>query len=347
MHIIKTALLSYGMSGKVFHAPFIAANPGFQLAGAWERSQKNIQQDYTGVISYPTLQALLADDTVELVIINTPNDSHFDYAQQALLANKHVVVEKAFTTTAAEGEALKILAEKQQKMISVYQNRRYDSDCRTVQKVITDNLLGNIIEAEFHYDRYKPVVGPKAHKETPGPGAGLLMDLGPHLIDEALHLFGMPLAVFGDIRITRPSSKVDDWFDIQLYYPVLRVRLKAGNIVREPVPASIVHGLNGSFIKTRGDVQEADLLAGKKPGSINWGIEPKSEWGLIHTEKNGIVVRETIPSRSGNYGDYYQGIYKALTAGEPVPVSAAEGIRIIEIIEAAKKSSKEKKVIDL
>ena len=176
MHTIKTALLSYGMSGKVFHAPFIAAHPGFQLAGAWERSHKNIQQDYPDAISYPTLEAVLADETIELVIVNTPNNTHFGYATKVLLANKHVVVEKAFTTTAAEGEALKALAEKQHKKITVYQNRRFDSDTRTVEKVIAQNLLGKIVEAEFHYDRFKPIVGPKVHKETPGPGAGLLMD---------------------------------------------------------------------------------------------------------------------------------------------------------------------------
>lgn len=347
MQTIKTALLSYGMSGKIFHAPFIAAHPGFILAGAWERSSKNIQQDYLDVTSYPTLQAVLADETIELVIVNTPNDSHFDYARQALLANKHVVVEKAFTTTVADGEALKALAEKQQRKISVYQNRRFDSDCRTVKKVITEKLLGEIVEAEFHYDRFKPMVGPKVHKETPAPGAGLLMDLGPHLIDQALHIFGMPKAVFADIRITRPLSRVDDWFDIQLYYPTLRVRLKASNIIREAIPANLVHGIKGSFIKNRGDVQEAHLLAGKKPGESNWGIEPNTEWGLLHTEKDGRVIRETIQSSQGNYGDYYEGIYQALTADQLEPVSADEGIRVIKIIEAAIISNKEKKVVEL
>ncbi|MBC7507986.1 MAG: Gfo/Idh/MocA family oxidoreductase [Ferruginibacter sp.] len=347
MHTIKTALLSYGMSGKVFHAPFIAAHPGFQLAGAWERSHKNIQQDYPDAISYPTLEAVLADETIELVIVNTPNNTHFEYATKVLLANKHVVVEKAFTTTAAEGEALKVLAEKQHKKITVYQNRRFDSDTRTVEKVIAQNLLGKIVEAEFHYDRFKPIVGPKVHKETPGPGAGLLMDLGPHLIDEALHIFGMPQALFADIRITRPLSRVDDWFDILLYYPALTVRLKASGFVREAIPANVVHGTKGSFIKTRGDIQEADLLAGKKPGGSDWGIEPESEQGLLHTERDGEVIKEHITSSKGNYGDYYEGVYHALTTDQPMPVSADEGIRTIVIIEAAVKSNKERKVIEL
>lgn len=347
MRIIKTALLSYGMSGKIFHAPFIAAHPGFKLCGAWERSNKNIQQNYPDATSYATLEALLADETIELVIVNTPNDSHYEYATKVLQAGKHVVVEKAFTTSVAQGEALKALAQKQDKMISVYQNRRFDSDCRTVQRVIADKLLGDIVEAEFHYDRFKPLLGPKLHKEMPNPGAGLLMDLGPHLIDEALHIFGMPNALFADICITRPNSKVDDWFDMRLYYPSLSVRLKAGNIVREAIPANVIHGMKGSFIKTRGDVQEADLLAGKKPGNDNWGTEPASEQGLLHTEIEGKVVRETILSDKGNYGDYYAGMYEAIVNGKPVPVSAEEGINTIRIIEAAIKSNKERREVAL
>jgi scyllo-inositol 2-dehydrogenase (NADP+) len=347
MRIIKTALLSYGMSGKIFHAPFIAAHPGFKLCGAWERSNKNIQQDYPDATSYATLEALLADETIELVIVNTPNDSHYEYATKVLQAGKHVVVEKAFTTSVAQGEALKALAQQQDKMISVYQNRRFDSDCRTVQRVIADKLLGDIVEAEFHYDRFKPLVGPKLHKEMPNPGAGLLMDLGPHLIDEALHIFGMPNALFADICITRPNSKVDDWFDMRLYYPSLSVRLKAGNIVREAIPANVIHGMKGSFIKTRGDVQEADLLAGKKPGNDNWGTEPASEQGLLHTEIEGKVVRETILSDKGNYGDYYAGMYEAIVNGKPVPVTAEEGINNIRIIEAAIKSNKERREVAL
>lgn len=346
MHTIKTALLSYGMSGKIFHAPFIVNHPGFTLAGAWERTNKNIQQDYPDAISYPSLEAVLADETIELVVVNTPNDTHFDYASKVLKAGKNVIVEKAFTTTVKEGLELKELAAAGNKMISVYQNRRYDSDLRTVKKVIDTNVLGDIIEAEFHYDRFKPSVGPKVHKETPGAGAGLLMDLGPHLIDEALFIFGMPASLFADIRITRPSSKVDDNFDLLLYYPSFRIRLKASSIVREAIPANVIHGLKGSFIKPRADVQEADLLAGKKPGKNNWGMEPVSGQGVLHTEKNSVVIRESIPSVAGNYGDYYEGIYQAIVNGKPIPVTAEDGINTIRLIEAALKSNKEKKVIE-
>lgn len=250
MKTINTALCSYGLSGRVFHAPFIDLHPGFQLTGSWERSKKLIQKDYPNAKSYPYLEVLLVDDEVELVVVNTPTYTHYDYTKQALLAGKHVVVEKAFTTTVAEAEELKELAEKQEKKLSVYQNRRWDSDFKTVKKIVQEGLLGDIVEAEFHFVRYKPTLSPKQHLEVPGRGAGLLKDLGPHLIDQALHLFGMPHAVFADIRITRQASQVDDYFELILYYDKLRVKLKASFLVREPVPSYILHGTNGSFLKS-------------------------------------------------------------------------------------------------
>src|SRR5687767_6483354 len=200
---IITAICSFGMSGKVFHAPFIDRHPGFQLYGVWERSKKITAEFYPAIRSYATLDEMLADDKTELVIINTPNYSHYEYAKKALQAGKHIVVEKPFTVTFAEAEELVKLAEKQGKLISVFQNRRWDSDFQTVKKIIRQELLGEIMEAELHYDRYNPVLSPKAHKETPGPGTGVLYDLGSHLIDQAVDLFGKPQAVFGDLNILR------------------------------------------------------------------------------------------------------------------------------------------------
>ncbi|HMC99098.1 MAG TPA: Gfo/Idh/MocA family oxidoreductase, partial [Ferruginibacter sp.] len=193
------ALLSYGMSGKLFHAPFIELHPGFKLVGAWERSKRSIADDYPGAKSYPDMESLLADDSIDLVIVNTPTYTHYEYAKAALLANKNIVVEKAFTTTVDEALELKALAERQNKKIAVFQNRRWDSDFKTVQKVVADGKLGTIIEAEIHFERYNPLLSPKQHKEKPGPGAGILKDLGPHLIDQALCLFGIPVELFADI----------------------------------------------------------------------------------------------------------------------------------------------------
>ncbi|HYC29502.1 MAG TPA: Gfo/Idh/MocA family oxidoreductase, partial [Chitinophagaceae bacterium] len=286
MTSIKTALCSFGMSGWVFHAPFIHVHPGFELYAVWERSKNLAEQKYPGIKTYRTLEELLADESIELVVVNTPNYSHYEYAKKALLAGKHIVVEKPFTVTAAQGAELIALAAQQNRMISVYQNRRYDSDYRTLKKIVTEGWLGNIVEAEFHYDRYKEEPSPKLHKETPGPGTGALYDLGSHLIDQALQLFGMPQAVFADITIMRPISQVDDYFELLMYYPSSRVRLKSSYQVREALPGYVLHGSKGSFIKPKTDVQEALLQAGKTPGTPDWGLEPDSERGLLHTEKD-------------------------------------------------------------
>ncbi|MES2431912.1 MAG: Gfo/Idh/MocA family oxidoreductase [Bacteroidota bacterium] len=344
---IKTALLSYGMSGKVFHAPFIELHPGFTMAGSWERNKKTIQERYHAAKAYPSLESVLADDTIGLVIVNTPTYTHFDYAKQALLAGKNIVVEKAFTTTVEEAKELKILAEKQNKKIAVFQNRRWDSDFKTVQKVLKDGLLGKLNEGEIHFDRYNLALSPKQHKEVPGPGAGILKDLGPHLIDQALCLFGMPQSLFADIRITRESSSVDDWFDILLQYPHFRIRLKAGYIVREPLPSYIFHGTKGSFLKSRADIQEPELLAGKIPNTTDWGAEPENEQGLLHTSIDGVSTKINIPTLNGNYFDFYDGVFKALTSDNPMPVTVDDGINVMKIIETAIKSNEQKTVIAL
>jgi predicted dehydrogenase len=346
MRKIKTALLSYGMSGKVFHAPFLELHPGFELLGSWERSKKGIQKDYPTVTSYPTLKAVVESDA-ELIVVNTPVGTHFDYALQVLLAGKHALVEKAFTTTVAEAKELTDLAKAKGLKLAVFQNRRWDSDFKTVQQVLSENVLGDIIEAEFHFDRYNPLLSPKIHKETDNAGAGILKDLGPHLIDQALCLFGMPKSVFADIRITREQSIVDDYIDLLLYYSDKRVRLKAGFFVREANPAFVIHGKKGSFVKARGDVQEDELKLGKKPNLSSWGTEPKDKEGLLHTEVNGTIIREKVPTLQGNYYDYFEGLYQAITQDQPEPVTAQEGTNVMQIIEAAIQSNAQQKVITI
>lgn len=346
MQKIKTALLSYGMSGKVFHAPFLNLHTGFELLGSWERSKKLIQEDYPNVKSYPSIDELLADD-VDLVIVNTPVGTHYEYAKKVLLAGKHAVVEKAFTTTVAEAEELAKIAKDKGLKLAVFQNRRWDSDFKTVQKIINDGVLGDLVEAEFHFDRYNPLLSPKAHKETVNAGAGILKDLGPHLIDQALALFGSPKAVFGDIRMTRENSLVDDWIDLVLIYTDFRVRLKAGFFVREANPAYTIHGKKGSFLKPRGDVQEDDLKLGKKPDLASWGTESESLQGLLHTEINGKEVREKVPTLQGNYFSFFDGVYESIANDKTEPVTAQDGVKVMQIIEAAIASAAQQKVIIL
>ncbi|MEZ7498338.1 Gfo/Idh/MocA family oxidoreductase [Flavobacterium sp. Arc3] len=346
MQKIKTALLSYGMSGKVFHAPFLEFHPGFELLGSWERSKKLIQQDYPNVKSYATLEDVLESDA-ELIIVNTPVGTHFEYAKKVLLAGKNAVVEKAFTTTVAEAQELVNLATEKGVKLAVFQNRRWDSDLKTVRQILLDGVLGELVEAEFHFDRYNPLLSPKLHKETANDGAGILKDLGPHLIDQALYLFGFPQAVYADIRITRENSLVDDWIDILLYYQEFRVRLKAGFFVREANPAYTIHGKKGSFLKPRGDVQEDDLKLGKKPNLDTWGTEPIEKEGLLHTEIDGTIVQGKIPTLQGNYYDFFDGVYDSIANGKEEPVTGQDGLRVMQIIEAAIQSSAQKKAIYL
>jgi scyllo-inositol 2-dehydrogenase (NADP+) len=343
---IITALCSFGMSGKVFHAPFIDRHPGFQLYAVWERSKKLTAEFYPLIKSFSTLEEMLADKSIELVIINTPNYSHYEYAKKALEAGKHIVVEKPFTVTVVEASELVTLAEKKGKLISVFQNRRWDSDYQTVKNVIRQELLGEIVEAELHYDRYNPVLSPKAHKETPGPGTGVLYDLGSHLIDQAVDLFGKPEAVFADLNVLRPNSKVPDYMEVLLYYKRLRVRLKSGYFIREAPAAYMIHGSKGSFFKSRADVQEVKLQAGEKPGE-DWGKEPDEEKGLLHTELNGQVIKKHVNTIPGNYGAFYQSVYDAIRENKEPVIKPAQALLVMRIIEAAIESNKEKKVINL
>ncbi len=344
---INTALCSFGMSGNVFHAPFISANEKFNFYGVLERTKNLAQNKFPNVKTFRTLEEMLADLTIELVIINTPSVTHYDLAKQVIKAGKNLIVEKPFTAIVAQAEELILLAKEKNVKLSVYHNRRYDSDFKTVKKILDEGLLGKMVDAEIHYDRFDPKLSQKVHKETPTAAVGNLYDLGSHLIDQALVLFGLPNAVYADLDTCRPNSKVEDYFDIKLYYDAHRVILKSSYFVREALPGNIFHGTKGSFIKSKADVQEKELQEGKIPGTKDWGIEPHDEKGLLHTEIDGKIIREHIPSLNGNYMEYYDGIYDAIRNNKSVPVSGTEGMNVIKVIEAAIKSNKEKKRINL
>lgn len=347
MQPINTALCSFGMSGLLFHGPFISVNKGFNFYGVWERTKNLAEEKYPAVKTFRKLEDLLADKNIELVVINTPSVTHYDYAKKALQAGKHVIVEKPFTATVKEAEELIELANKKKVKLSVYQNRRYDSDYRTVKKILDSGVLGKIVDAEIHYDRYVPELSYKTHKETPTPAVGCLYDLGSHIIDQAIMFFGMPIAIFADIAINRPNSKVNDYIDLKLFYPEHRMTLKSSYYVREQLPGYIFHGRLGSFIKHKTDVQETDLQAGKKPGGDDWGIEPSTQRGLLHTEIDGKIIKEYVETERGNYADYYAGVYDAIRNNKAMPVTGEDGMKVIQVIEAALKSNNEKMVVEL
>jgi predicted dehydrogenase len=345
--MINTALVSFGMSGKLFHAPFIESNPNFNLVGSWERSTKNIEAAYPGTKSYTSYEELLSDPTIDLVIVNTPNDTHFAYTKSALLAGKHVVCEKAFTITSVEAQALEELAQKKGLQLAVYQNRRYDADFLTLQKLINEGEIGDLLDIQISFERYRTNLSPKEHKEAVTPGAGLLYDLGPHLVDQAILLSGMPLAVFADIRITRKVSLVDDYFTMILYYPTHRITLTSGMVFMTQLPGYKVYGSKGSFIKNRSDIQETKLIAGEKPNSSNWGEEAEADYGTLYTDHNGLITNRVVTSVPGNYGLFYEKMADAILNNRPVPTSAQEGKNIIRVLEAARNSAFNKRVVGI
>ncbi|MCB0475785.1 MAG: Gfo/Idh/MocA family oxidoreductase [Flavobacteriaceae bacterium] len=347
MKPINTALCSFGMSGKVFHAPFLDVSPMFSLYGVWERTKNEAEKVHPGIKTFRSLESLLEDDNIELVIVNAPSITHYNIARQVIEKGKHLIVEKPFTATTTEAEELILLAKERNVVLSVYHNRRYDSDFKTVKEIVSQGVLGNLIDVEMHFDRFEPALSQKKHKELPTPAVGSLYDLGSHLIDQALQLFGWPKAIYADLDTYRPNSRVTDYFELKLFYNTHRVTLKSSYYVRETLAAYILHGTKGSFIKSKADVQEKDLQRGIKPGSLNYGVEPDCESGLLHTEKNGHIVKEYIPTFTGNYMNYYNAVYDAIRNNGPVPVSAEDGMLVIKLIEAALQSNRERCVINL
>ena len=344
--IIKTGICSYGMSGKLFHAPFLAAHPGYELSAIVERHNDDSGDKYPNAKLYRSVEELCADKDLQFIVVNTPTHLHFEHAKLVLQSGKNMVIEKPFAVTVKEAEELTALAEKNNLFLSVYQNRRYDGDYRAVKAVIEKGLLGEIREVEIRYDRYRTNFGGKQHKEGDMPGAGILYDLSPHLVDQAIQLFGFPNALFADLIKMRDDVAVPDYFELLFYYDRLRVRLKATCIARESTYAYTLHGMKGSFLQQRSDIQEQQLLAGKKPSLDNWCPAPSLPDGLLHTEINGEVVRKEMTSSPGNYMGFYDDVYKALTGRGPNPVPPDDGIKNMKIIEAALQSVAGKRIIN-
>ncbi|NRF38677.1 Gfo/Idh/MocA family oxidoreductase [Pedobacter foliorum] len=333
---IITGVMAYGMSGKVFHVPFVDAHPGFKLHAVTERNQKQAAEDYPGVISYNTIDDLIADDAIELIIINTPNYTHFDYATKSLSAGKHILVEKPFTATSAEAKELFELADRMGKKILFYQNRRWDSDFIAVREVIESGKLGKLNEIHFRYDRYRLAIGPKTFKEEPIAASGLMYDLGPHLLDQAISIFGKPETFHKILGKNRAGTKVDDYFTIHLGYPnSVNIFVHSNLLVVDPLPAFTLHGEKGSLHKEKSDIQEEQLLKRMKPSDPAYGIEREGKEGkltLIDEEGNKTV--HTVPSLKGSYLSLFETVYQSIVNDAPYPVTQDQVITQLEILEA-------------
>lgn len=349
---IRVGLIGFGMAGQVFHAPVITAVDGLILHKVSARTAERrslLQERYPTTTAVDNADGIIHADDIDLVVVATSNDMHYPLAKAALLAGKAVVVEKPFTNTSAEADELIQVAESKALLLSVHHNARWNSDYLTVKKVISDGALGQLVSFEARYDRFRNTLKENAWREEDLPGSGILYDLGAHLIDQALELFGRPEAINADLRKQRPGAKAVDDFELILHYPYLKVSLRGAMLVKEPSPRYALYGLNGAFVKYGIDPQEAALKAGKSPkDDPDWGKEPADIHGKLNVlGANGADQISFVESERGNYPAFYQNIYDALVGVAPLVVRPQQARDVIRIIELAEQSWAERRTVDV
>ena len=338
--MIEVGLVGFGLAGRAFHAPVIRAVPGLHLAAILQRTGHEAAEKYPDVRIVRSLDELLAIREIQLVVIATPNDTHFPFAQQCLEAGRDVVVDKPFTTTVEEALSLVALAKKCGRLITVYQNRRYDGDFQALLQLVAEGTLGRILRFETHYDRYRPQLKPSAWRETTRPGSGILFDLAPHLIDHALVLFGLPEAVTADVRIEREHAVADDAFDIMFHYPgALRAVMRSSILAAAPRPHFVLLGTEGSFVKQTTDPQENNLRHGNIPKDGPWGAEPLENWGLLTLPEGDKFRHRRIPSLNCDFRDYYANLHDTLLGKAQPAVTTEWAVNIMKLLEMARESS--------
>lgn len=332
---IVTGVLSYGMSGRLFHAPFVDTHAGFNFYAVTERNEKKARDRYPAVLSYNSVDELLNDAKIELVIVNTPNNTHYEFSKKALQAGKHILVEKPFAATTQEARDVFELARRVNKHVMVYHNRRWDTDFQSVKATIASGQLGRLIEVHFRFDRYRREISKKAFKENPLPASGLSYDLGPHLLDQVISLFGKPLKWTKTLGTFRPESLVDDYMNIHLQYSQhLNVFVTANLLTAHPLPAFVLHGTEGSFIKERTDIQEEQLDKEISPLDKSYGVEPDGAEGLLVTiDSDGNKTRSYSTALKGNYSRLFDAVYAQIREDEPYPVKEEEILWQLEILE--------------
>jgi len=344
MKQINTGIIGYGMSTTVFHAPFLHINPNFRISKIVERHDEKSKKDYPYVDVVRSADDVMTDKSIDLVVITTPNEYHYSLAQQALLAGKHVILEKPFTITSDEADDLMKTARQKKLVLSVYQNRRLDGDFLTIRKIIDEGFLGKLVEYESHFDRFRNYFK-QNWREKDVPGSGILYDLGPHLIDQALQLFGSPESITADIRTQRAGGVANDQFELLLHYEYLKVTLKAGMLVREPTPRFQLYGTKGTFIKYGLDPQEGDSKNGISPLNPKWGVDDPDHWGTLNTDINDLHFKGKVETLRGCYEKFYENIYDVIVNNEELLVKPEEARDVIKIIELAFKSDNEKRTI--
>ena len=344
--VIRVGIAGFGLSGRIFQAPFLHANPHFEIKKVYERKSEKAKEEYPYVQVVHDFSELLTEE-IDLVVISTPNDCHFEMAKKAILEGKHVVVEKPAAIYAKDARELIKLSNEKNVVFTVYQNRRFDGDFLTIKQLLKDGILGEILDVEIHYDRYVEGMNSREWKAAGGPGVNILYDLGVHIIDQAYTLFGMPGEVYADFRKQRKESPAFDNFELLLYYDTLKVSLNAGEVVVKHGPRYSINGRKGSFVKYGIDPQEAALLSGVRPPHKYWGKEEEAFYGdLFVLEKDAITLKK-IPTINGDYRSFYDNIYDVCMNHAELLVKPEEAADVLIIIEAAIKSNQEKRRIRL
>jgi scyllo-inositol 2-dehydrogenase (NADP+) len=346
--MVQVGLIGFGLAGQAFHAPVIRGVEGMELACILERKGTKAKDKYPDVRVARTLEELLTDTKIQLCVIATPNDSHFELARACLLAGRDVVVDKPFAPTLAESEEVVRLAAERGRLITVYQDRRWDGDFQTVKKIVQSGRLGKIVEYECRFDRFR--LEPKANawrERADQPAAGILFDLGPHVLDQALVLFGEPRAITASAFCQRETSQVDDSFDVCLEYPGLRALGRARIIAYAPGPHFLIHGTKGSFMKYGMDPQEARLRGGNFPDGLDWGadwgVEPEELWGTLSLVGEPSVK---VKTERGDYRGFYANVRDAIEKNAALEVTPQQALRTMRAIILAHKSSRERRTLE-
>ncbi|BAK81523.1 gfo/Idh/MocA family oxidoreductase [Candidatus Arthromitus sp. SFB-rat-Yit] len=339
--MICVGLAGFGLSGKIFQAPFLHADSRFNLKKVYERTSTNSKKEYPEVEVVRSFDELLTSD-IDLVVISTPNPCHFEMSLKAMQAGKHVVVEKPVASTSKEVMELCEISKRENVVFSVYQNRRFDGDFLTVKKIINENMIGEVLDYECHFDRFVTGKNKKQWKVDGGKGIDLLYDIGVHLIDQAYNIFGMPNEVYADLRKQRNESSGIDNFQVYLYYKDKKVVLSSGEVVAMSGPHFAIHGTKGSFIKYGKDLQEGRLISGMRPWESDLGVDEEKYFGTLCRVSENEFLEEKIVTEIGDYGKYYDNIYHAINDGGELFVKPEEAIDVMKIIEAAQCSSAEK-----
>ena len=337
---IKAGVIGFGLAGRVFHTAVLSATPGFDLAAIVQRGGNEAAEAYPEARICRSVEELLEDSSIQLIAVATPNPSHFPIAKQCLLAGRSVVIDKPFTLTSGEAAELIRLAREKGLLLTAYQNRRWDSDFLTVKQILASQALGRIVTFQSRFDRFRLEPKAGAWREDPALGGGILYDLGAHVIDQALNLFGPPQTLWADVRIERESSATDDAFDLHLGYPGMTVGLHSTMTACAPGPRFTINGTLGTFTKFGLDPQEDAIKRGDPIGAEGWGEEPESMWGtLTPAASDGNTESRRISSLPGDYRAIYENVRDALLGKTPLAVTANDAWRTARIIELARESS--------